>query len=379
MRETIGLSPPERRVGLAAHDFAQALGARAVYLTRALKVDGVPTVPSRWLQRLLALIEAAGLEQKIEPARPWVAWARERDRTPSFEPVKPPQPRPPVAARPRQMSVTRIERWIANPYEIYAQSVLELEKMQQLGAEPDAAMRGQIIHRVLQVFSRAFPGQLPVDVAGELNRIADEHFAKLDGSPLVAAFWRPHFRRFARWFAATEPARRRGVARILTEAKGLLDLPVGGGFRLTARADRIDVGENGAAVIYDYKTGKPPLPKHVEEFYAPQLSLSAAIAEQGGFEGLVACEVSGLAYIHVSGRNDGGEEQPAAKIAPSVLAALALEKLNNLVARYADKDMPYEVKRRSAQAFRTLYRYDDYEHLARVKEWLTQEVDEEYS
>jgi ATP-dependent helicase/nuclease subunit B len=132
-------------------------------------------------------------------------------------------------------------------------------------------------------------------------------------------------------------------------------------------------------VIYDYKTGKPPLPKHVEEFYAPQLSLSAAIAEQGGFEGLVACEVSGLAYIHVSGRNDGGEEQPAAKIAPSVLAALALEKLNNLVARYADKDMPYEVKRRSAQAFRTLYRYDDYEHLARVKEWLTQEVDEEYS
>ncbi len=86
----------------------------------------------------------------------------------------------------------------------------------------------------------------------------------------------------------------------------MLDLPAGGGFRLTARADRIDVGENGAAVIYDYKTGKPPAPKHVDDFYAPQLSLEAAIAAAGGFAGLETCEVGGLVYIHVSGRNDGG-------------------------------------------------------------------------
>ena len=76
MRETLGLSPPERRIGLSAHDFAQGLGARHVYLTRALKVDGVPTVPSRWLQRLSALVKAAGLEAKIAPEQPWVAWAR---------------------------------------------------------------------------------------------------------------------------------------------------------------------------------------------------------------------------------------------------------------------------------------------------------------
>ncbi len=40
--------------------------------------------------------------------------------------------------------------------------------------------------------------------------------------------------------------------------------------------------------------------------------------------------------------------------------------------------MPYEVKRRSAQAFRNQYRYDEYEQLARVKEWLTQEAEEEF-
>lgn len=378
MREKLGLNPPERRIGLAAHDFAQALGAPQVYLTRAGKVDGVPTVPSRWLQRLLALIKAAELEHKIEAEQPWAQWARERDHAPSFEPVQAPEPRPPLVARPKKLSVTRIERWIANPYEIFARYVLKLEKMKELGVEPDAATRGQIIHLVLHEFTRAFPATLPDDVEGELTRIANAHFARLDGAPLVEAFWRPHFQRFACWFAATEPARRRGVASILTETDGVLYLVAGGGFRLTARADRIDVGDDGAAVIYDYKTGKPPAPKHVDDFYAPQLSLEAAIAKAGGFEGLKTCEVSGLVYIHVSGRNDGGEERAAAKTAPSILAEQALENLSTLIARYADPNMPYEVKRRSAQAFRSLYRYDEYEHLARVKEWLTQEAEEEF-
>src|SRR4030095_15445698 len=54
MREKLNLPPPERRTGLSAHDFTQALGASEVYLTRALKVDGVPTVPSRCVQALFA-------------------------------------------------------------------------------------------------------------------------------------------------------------------------------------------------------------------------------------------------------------------------------------------------------------------------------------
>src|SRR6185312_1123512 len=48
MRRDFGLPAPERRIGLAAHDFTQAMGAPAVALTRALRVEGTPTVPSRW-------------------------------------------------------------------------------------------------------------------------------------------------------------------------------------------------------------------------------------------------------------------------------------------------------------------------------------------
>ena len=54
MRAALALEPPERRIGLAAHDFAQALGHREVWLTRADRQDGEPQTASRWLQRLTA-------------------------------------------------------------------------------------------------------------------------------------------------------------------------------------------------------------------------------------------------------------------------------------------------------------------------------------
>jgi ATP-dependent helicase/nuclease subunit B len=375
MRDKLKLPPPERRIGLSAHDFTQALGAREVYLTRALKVDGVPTVPSRWLQRLLALAKAAGIEAKLAPAAPWVAWARERDRTATIEPAKPPKPSPPLEARPRKLSVTRIERWIANPYEIFAKDILRLEKLNELGTEPDAAMRGEIVHRTLQQFSHDYRDKLPGNIEEALIAIADRHFAALAGSPVVKAFWRPAFRRFARWFAATEPGRRRGVKVMLIEAQGSLDF--GNDFRLTGRADRIDIAEDGSAAIYDYKTGRLPLVGYVDGLSAPQLPLEALIAAEGGFPGLDKCAVSKLSYIHVSGRGEGGEERDAGDTDPGTLASEARAKLIGLVARYADPNMPYEVKRRSGP-FRDAYNYDPYEHLARIKEWLTQEAEEEF-
>lgn len=378
MRAKLGLSPPERRTGLAAHDFAQALGAREVYLTRALKVEGVPTVPSRWLQRLLALIRAAGLEQGLQPAQPWAAWARERDQAPAFAPVKPPQPKPPVEARPRKLSVTRIERWIANPYEIFAKHILKLESLKELGAEPDAASRGQIVHKILHDFVSAYPGALPADIEGELTRIADRHFAKLRGSPFVKAFWEPQFRRFARWFAATEPGRRARATSILSEVDGKLDLALGTVFRLTARADRIDVADDGSVVIYDYKTGKPPVQTHVEKLFSPQLPLEALIAEEGGFADLGKRRVSGLVYISASGRHDGDAAREACGASPADLARNARDRLVRLIERYSDPATPYEVKRRRGQAFANAYRYDEYEHLARIQEWLTQEPEEDF-
>ena len=87
MRADFGLPPPELRIGLSAHDFVQCCGAEEVYLTRARRIEGTPTIPSRWLQRLDALLagERGGPAalRAMEPAL--LAWwaALDRPRGPS--------------------------------------------------------------------------------------------------------------------------------------------------------------------------------------------------------------------------------------------------------------------------------------------------------
>ncbi len=66
LRRDAGLLVPERRVGLAAHDFQMAIAAPRVVLTRAHRNAEAETVPSRWLNRLTNLLD--GLPQQGGPA-----------------------------------------------------------------------------------------------------------------------------------------------------------------------------------------------------------------------------------------------------------------------------------------------------------------------
>lgn len=56
MRMAAGLPLPERQIGLAAHDFQQAMGVDQVILTRARRDAEAETIPSRWLNRLTNLM-----------------------------------------------------------------------------------------------------------------------------------------------------------------------------------------------------------------------------------------------------------------------------------------------------------------------------------
>jgi ATP-dependent helicase/nuclease subunit B len=368
MASKLKLPSPERRIGLSAHDFAQALSAPTVYLSRAIKVDGVPTVPSRWLQRLTALVEAAKLTHRVAAEQPFAAWARERDKISNFAPAAAPKPCPPLEARPRRLSVTRIERMLANPYEIFARDMLRLYPLAPLAKEPDAGLRGTMIHAALHEFTLIYPDHLPDDIEGELIALADRQFGKLGGSARAGAFWRPNFQRFAHWFAATEPGRRAGIVKIMGEVEGKLDIGASA-FEVTARADRIDVKEDGTVAIYDYKSGKTPSQSTVDDLYAPQLPLEGAIAAGGGFSDLGPRTIAALRYIKASGYGSGGEDDDAGKLPPGDLARDSLRALRRLVKKFADVTTPYEAKRRPASVFRSVYDYDDYAHLARVQEW----------
>jgi ATP-dependent helicase/nuclease subunit B len=373
MRVALGLPSPEEKIGYAAHDFTSFLGAERVYLTRAQKIDGVPTVPSRWLMRLQALLAGLGLADQLRPQQPWLGWARARDRIETRVRISAPEPRPPLELRPRRMSVTRIETWLSNPYAIFADRILRLEKLPPLGADPDAALKGSIVHEVMSRFAKASPTALPADAAGDLAAIARDVLGRYGDNPRVAAFWLPRFLRFAEWFAETEPQRRRGVTSVAAEVDGQLALAgPGGPFTLTARADRIDAGEAGM-VITDYKTGTPPTDNKIKQGLAPQLPLEAAIARgEAGFAGIAERRVTALRYIKASGGEPAGEERTVDVTDIAGLADTALARLGLLIAQFDNEATPYRALRRAGFT----YDYDDYAHLARVAEWAVAEEEE---
>ncbi len=343
------------------------MGAPQVVLTRALKSGGTPTVPSRWLMRLQALLKGLGLGDALDAPRPWLAWAALRNAAAAPPPAKAPAPRPPLAARPRSLSVSDIETLIANPYAIYAKHVLGLSPLNALAAEPGGAERGQIIHDVLHRFARRFDEALPADCVPKLMAIFDECAALYGDRAHVRAFWRPRMERFAVWFAETEAARR-GAAQIISEVRGRFEFTAPGGpFTLRARADRIDLHPDGGIAIYDYKSGGMPTDAAVAAFKAPQLPLEALIAIEGGFEGLDGRHLTKLAYISAKGGDPAGLERALEKQTPDALADGARAGLAALIARFDDEATPYSAMRRAA--FGDSYRYDDYAHLARVAEW----------
>ncbi len=97
-----------------AHDFVSAAcAAPRVVLSCPRRRDGAPAVPARWLTRLDAFL--AGQDMAL-PEHPAAAWAAALDQ-PEGEarPVTPPRPCPPVALRPRKLSVTEIETWLRDP------------------------------------------------------------------------------------------------------------------------------------------------------------------------------------------------------------------------------------------------------------------------
>ncbi len=375
MREALGLPSPEEKIGQSAHDFATLLAAPQVILTRAEKKDGVPTVPSRWLLRLKALLEGMGVAEALAPKEPWLAWARRRDDIAPVARLAAPEPRPTGAQRPRRLSVSRIETWIANPYAIFAGEILKLAPLPPLGEPPGPALRGSIIHDALSEFAKAYPAALPGDIEAELVRFARQALDAYAAHPRIAAFWVPRFERFAAWFAATEPARRLGVTEVRAEVSGelVLDAPAGP-FHLTARADRIDVRDD-ALVISDYKTGAPPPDRKVLDGVSPQLPLEAAIAADAalGFDRLPKRPVATLRYIRASGGEPPGDARDVKAPDIAALARQTLDGLKRHVARFDDERTPYRPLRRA----RFGYDYDAYAHLARVAEWSSGAVAEE--
>jgi len=368
MRQQLGLDLPERRIGLSAHDFAQALGAREIVLTSAAKREGAPSVASRFLQRLSAIAGKDRWDIARARGETYLAWARLLDRPEgAAKPAARPEPKPPLEARPKQLSVTEIEHLLRDPYTIYAKHVLKLIALEDVDAAPGGRDRGTLIHKAIGDFTEKYPAELPSDALEQLLALGREAFAPLADYPEARAFWWPRFERIAQWFVEWERARRDNIVALHVETGGRL--AVTENFTLTARADRIERHKDGRFAILDYKTGKMPSPLEVEIGLAPQLTLESAMLRQGGFSGIAKdISISDFAYVQLSGTEPAGkyESRKPKDIAPDEKADEALARLREVIARFESAETPYRSFVRPQWVGRT---YSDYDHLARVKEW----------
>lgn len=374
MRNDLGLQQPERRIGLSAHDFVAALGAERVLLTRAEREGGAPTVPSRWLARLDALFGyepgSAPVPEYIQRGRrSFVAWAEKIDRPDDYIPWLRPEPRPPLEARPKRLSVSSVEQWRRDPYGLYARRILGLEALDPLEAELGAADRGNALHDALDEFLKAHPsGVLPPDAVREFEELGEKHLADLLTAPAERAFWWPRFQRLARWFVDAENARRAAGTRLLaSESKAAMTVgPAAHPLRIEARADRVDELERGTWEIIDYKTGRVPTKDELEALFAPQLLLEAAMAERGGFEKIEGkAETVRLSYWQANGLGDGGKVSEIKGSDELVAEMMAL--VQKMAEHFANPDTPYAALPWPAYG----PHFNDYAHLERVAEWST--------
>jgi double-strand break repair protein AddB len=359
MRKEAGLLLPERKIGLSAHDYQQAVAAPKVVLSRAVRGAEAETVPSRWVNRLVNLME--GLPDRHGPEALKAMRARGQgwlDRAAAFDtpvgeavPATRPSPRPPVAARPKQLSVTEIKTLIRDPYAIYAKHVLRLRPLDPLRPEADPRLRGVVLHEIMEGFVRG-----KAATRDDLLRIADDVLAQRVAWPLARAIWRSRIEKAADAFLAFSAGT--GGAPVLLEERGAARLE-GLEFTLTGKPDRIDRLEDGRLLVIDYKTGNPPTADEQKHF-DKQLLLAAAMAERGAFPGLDPGEVARVAYVGV---------KADFKVVENALEAgevdAVWDKFATLIARYMRATQGYTARR----AMKTVKDPSDYDHLSRFGEW----------
>ena len=367
----LGMPGPEFRIGLAAHDLASALGAPEVLLTRAIRDMDGPTIPSRFLLRIEALLGERA-EDHRETRIPALAVRLDR-LVPSTAPYPRPQPRPSAALRDVPIKVTGLDRLLGDPYQFYAQEILRLSKLDPLDADParDFAWQGTLAHEVLRRWHKLRLDGTKVPILA----VASEVLGEANIHPLLRGLWRPRLYEGLEWVARTidEQPDREIVA---IECKGEMKFD---GVRVYGRADRIDRLPDGTLAIVDYKTGHPPSAAQVEAGYALQLGTLGLITSEGDFEGLSG-QANGFEYWSLAKRKDGefGYVDEPMKVGNKKSGLLPEEFLpaherflHKAIAQYIKGDHPCTAKLNPDYPG-----YNDYDQLMRLAEWQIRLADE---
>lgn len=376
----LGVPGAEFRIGLAAHDLAGAMGAPQVVLSRALRDAEGPTLPSRFLLRVEALLGDDLVREHRERAIPALLPHLDRLRPPAPEYPRP-APDPAPALRDVPIKVTALDRLLGDPYQFYAQAILDLRQLQPLAADPfsDPALRGTLVHDILDKWHKARRDDPGVPLA----HFAAAHFAAERVHPLFRALWQPRLiaalERFEAWIGEGEAAGRTVLA---SEISGEMTVD---GVKVMGRADRIDRLPDGSLAVVDYKTGAPPAKKQVMAGYALQLGLLGLIARDGRFADRETGQVvtgtpSRFEYWSLR-KADGGfgkcetpmlEGKAKTGLPPEEYLPFHEQKLALAIRDYIKGSKPFRARENPDYKG-----YNEYDQLMRLEEWIVRLHDRE--
>lgn len=353
MRQKFGLPGHDRRVGLAALDFVHACSAQNVLLTRSRRLQGNPTVPSRFLKRIEASLNRLGLSLASGDKLLKVVRAFYKPSTQKI--LLPPQPSPPVEVRPRQVSITDITTLMHDPYSFYAKKILRLKPLYSLDKVPGVLEFGLFVHDVLEHLFE----ELPTFEKG--RTWGEKKFRHYFQEEPCHSLWWYRFENILRWVIKITQVHSSPQFQ-WREIQGKLVFPFVTDFiTLIGKADRVEAREGGIIII-DYKTGTPPTFREMETGLAPQMPLEALIAREGGFGDLSSKQVVSLSFWHLSGHEEGGEIIAYQERLEDLLTTTR-QGFQKLIETFYTKRTPY------LSVPYELSSYREYHHLARIKEW----------
>lgn len=370
-RTGIDLQPPERRIGLSAHDFQMAMGQKSVLLARALRADGAPTVASRWWLRLTTFAGPKTTQMLLDRGARLLAVAEAIEPPVIAAPALRPAPKPPLYVRPQRFSITEIDTLRSDPYAIYARRILGLRPTEPLIRDPNASERGSLIHLILE---RAVVNGLDVladDASIQLEAVARQVFSDAELPQEIETLWWTRFEATIEPFITWERQRAGQVATRHAELIACGIAVEDTNISLSGRADRIDRRHDGLIDIIDYKTGTVPTKADITGLRSLQLPLEAALARHGAFEELGKTETEALIYLKIGARgvvDDKGQSKTliTSKDGQSRdLVSEAWSRTASLLRAYQDPERGY-----LARLLPPVGRFRrDYDHLARAGEW----------
>lgn len=376
MRAKFGLPSLEQKTTLAAHDFSTALGSPEVFITLSNRKNGQPSLPSRWIQRMETMLMAAKIPVDLWPrtkGETYLEWAHDLHAPDTFQSISRPAPKPTLSRRPTTFSITDIERWMRDPYALYAKKILRLRKLDNVDEDVSVADKGTLIHAAMEQFTRDFSTTIPDDALEHLITIGKKLFDGEADNPEIHGLWWPRFEKATAWVISHEKIWRDYTHKIHTELTCDLTLSINNtDYTLIGKADRIEQRTGNDWAIIDYKTGSIPASKDVIAGIANQLPLEAFILNEHGFSTLNANASNDvdLQYWSLSGTGAGGEVKRAQGTKGDegqALAEQAGDGLKSLITTFSNENIPYIASPDPTIMINASY--NDFAHLERIAEW----------